>query len=100
MNDYETLNHTTWDCKYHIVFIPKRRRKVLYQELRRHLGEVFRQLAAQKESKIEEGHLLPDHVHMLLSIPPKYAVSQVADTSKARARSIWPARTESESRIS
>src|ERR1700693_4056312 len=77
MNDYETLNHTTWDCKYHIVFIPKRRRKVLYQELRRHLGEVFRQLAAQKESKIEEGHLLPDHVHMLLSIPPKYAVSQV-----------------------
>ncbi len=67
MNGYETLNHTTWDCKYHIVFIPKRRRKVLYQELRRHLGEVFRQLAAQKESKIEEGHLLPDHVHMLLS---------------------------------
>jgi putative transposase len=50
MNDYETLNHTTWDCKYHIVFIPKRRRKVLYQELRRHLGEVFRQLAAQKNA--------------------------------------------------
>ena len=68
MNDYETLNHTTWDCKYHIVFIPKRRRKVLYQELRRHLGEVFRQLAAQKDSKIEEGHLLPDHVQMLLSV--------------------------------
>src|ERR1700677_3081180 len=64
MNDYETLNHTTWDCKYHIVFIPKRRRKVLYQELRRHLGEVFRKLAAQKESKIEEGHLLPSRAYV------------------------------------
>lgn len=77
MDAYETLNHTVWDCKYHVVFIPKCRRRVLYRELRRHLGEVFRRLALQKESKIEEGHLMPDHVHMLLSIPPKYAVSQV-----------------------
>ena len=77
MNEYESLSHTTWDCKYHVVFIPKCRRKTLYQELRRHLGEVFRRLALQKESKVEEGHLMPDHVHMLLSIPPKYAVSQV-----------------------
>jgi putative transposase len=89
------LNHTTWDCKYHIVFIPKRRRKVLYQELRRHLGEVFRQLAAQKESKIEEGHLLPDHVHMLLSIPPKYAVSQVVGYIKGKS-AIHLARTYGE----
>ena len=95
MNDYETLNHTTWDCKYHIVFIPKRRRKVLYQELRRHLGEVFRQLAAQKESKIEGGHLLPDHVHMLLSIPPKYAVSQVVGYIKGKS-AIHLARTYGE----
>ena len=95
MNDYATLNHTTWDCKYHIVFIPKRRRKVLYQELRRHLGEVFRQLAAQKESKIEEGHLLPDHVHMLLSIPPKYAVSQVVGYIKGKS-AIHLARTYGE----
>jgi putative transposase len=100
MNDYETLNHTTWDCKYHIVFIPKRRRKVLYQELRRHLGEVFRQLAAQKESKIEEGHLLPDHVHMCFPFHRSMRCRKWSDTSKARARSIWPARTESESRIS
>src|ERR1700729_3967609 len=92
MNDYETINHTTWDCKYHIVFIPKRRRKVLYQELRRHLGEVFRQLAAQKESKIEEWHLLPDHVHMLLSIPPKYAVAQVVGYIKGKSAILWPAR--------
>ena len=60
MDEYETLSHTTWDCKYHIVFIPKYRRKALYQELRRHLGEVFRRLALQKESKVEEGHLMPD----------------------------------------
>jgi REP element-mobilizing transposase RayT len=70
------VNHTTWDCKYHVVFIPKSRRKLLFQELRKPLGEVFRQLAAQKEAKVEEGHLLPDHVH-ILSIPPKYAVSNV-----------------------
>jgi putative transposase len=69
MDEYESLSHTTWDCKYHVVFIPKCRRKTLYQELRRHLGEVFRRLAPQKESKVEEGHLMPDHVHMLLSIP-------------------------------
>ena len=85
MNENETLNHTTWDCKYHTVFIPKRRRKVLYQELRRHLGDVFRQLAAQKESKILEGHLMPDHVHMLISIPPKYAVSQVVGYIKGKS---------------
>ena len=77
MDEYATLNHTTWDCEFHVVFIPKYRRKILYQELRRPLGEVFRQLAAQKEAKVEEGHLLVDHVHMLLTIPPKYAVSNV-----------------------
>src|SRR6266566_1810596 len=75
MPDSETLRHTKWDCKYHVVFIPKYRRKALYHELRRHLGEVFRALAEQKECRIEEGHLMADHVHMLLSIPPKYSVS-------------------------
>src|SRR5438105_7614665 len=69
MPDSETLGHTKWDCKYHVVFIPKYRRKALYHELRRHLGEVFRALAAQKECRIEEGHVMADHVHMLLSIP-------------------------------
>jgi len=66
-----------WDCKYHVVFIPKYRRKSLYAGLRLHLGEVFRSLAEQKESRVEEGHLMIDHVHMLISIPPKYAVAQV-----------------------
>ena len=85
MDDYESLSHTTWTCKYHVVFIPKGRRKALYQELRRHLGEVFRKLALQRESKVEEGHLMPDHVHMLLSIPPKYAVSQVVGYIKGKS---------------
>jgi putative transposase len=79
------LSHTVWECKYHVVFIPKCRRKTLYGELRVHLGEVFRKLASQKESRVEEGHLLPDHVHMLLAIPPKYSVSQVVGFIKGKS---------------
>jgi putative transposase len=85
MDDYESLSHSKWECKYHVVFIPKYRRKTLYAELRRHLGELFRKLAEQKESSIEEGHLLLDHVHMLISIPPKYAVSQVIGFIKGKS---------------
>src|SRR5207249_1645655 len=85
----ESLNHTKWECKYHVVFIPKCRRKTLYKELRRYLGEVFRRLAEQKESRIEEGHLMPDHVHMMIAIPPKYAVSQVIGYIKGRGRFTW-----------
>jgi REP element-mobilizing transposase RayT len=76
MDDYESLSHSKWECKYHVVFIPKCRRKTLYLELRRHLGDVFRKLAEQKESRIEEGHLLLDHVHMLISIPPKQLLGE------------------------
>jgi putative transposase len=87
---YESLSHSKWECKYHAVFIPKFRRKSLYGELRRHLGDVFRKLALQKESRIEEGHLMPDHVHMMISILPKYAVSQVIGyTSRIKLRSIY-----------
>jgi len=85
MDEYESLSHTKWECKYHVVFIPKCRRKKLYGELRRHLGEVLKRLAAQKESRIEEGHLMPDHVHMLISIPPKHAVSQVVGFIKGKS---------------
>ena len=85
MDNAESLSHTRWECKYHVVFIPKYRRKALYVELRRHLGEVFRKLAERKESRIEEGHLLPDHVHMLITIPPKYAVSQVIGFIKGKS---------------
>ena len=85
MDERRSLNHTKWECKYHVVFIRKCRRKVLFKELRRHLGEVFRQLAEQKESRIEEGHLMPDHVHMMIAIPPKHAVSQVIGYIKGKS---------------
>lgn len=85
MDRIESLSHSKWECKYHVVFIPKRRRKTLYGALRKHLGEVFHRLAGQKESRIEEGHLMPDHVHMLISIPPKHAVSQVIGFIKGKS---------------
>ena len=77
MDEIESLAHAKWECKYHVVWIPKYRRKALYGELRKHLGPVLRELARQRECVVEEGHLQLDHVHMLLSIPPKYAVAQV-----------------------
>ena len=85
MDEYKSLSHSKWECKYHVVFIPKCRRKTLYGQLRKYLGEVFHQLAGQKESRIEEGHLMVDHVHMLISIPPKYAVSQVIGYIKGKS---------------
>ena len=85
MDKFESLSHTAWDCKYHVIFIPKRRRKVLYGQLRKHLGEVMRELARRKECVIEEGHLMPDHVHMMISIPPKYSVSQVIGFIKGKS---------------
>jgi putative transposase len=85
MDEKESLNHRKWECKYHVVFIAKCRRKTLYKEPRRYLGEVFRRLAEQRESRIEEGHLMPDHVHMMVAIPPKYAVSQVIGYIKGKS---------------
>lgn len=85
MKDIGSLSHTRWECKYHVVFIPKYRRKKLYYELRQYLGKIFHDLARQRESRIEEGHLMPDHVHMLISIPPKYSVSQVIGFIKGKS---------------
>ena len=85
MDEKESLSHTKWECKYHVVFIPKCRRRTLYGQLRQHLGELFRRLAMQKESRIEEGHLMSDHVHMMIAIPPKYAVSQVVGYIKGKS---------------
>ncbi len=85
MDTLESLNHSIWECKYHVVFIPKGRRKVIYGHVREHLGAVFRELARQKESRVEEGHLMADHVHMLLSIPPKYAVAYVVGYIKGKS---------------
>ena len=85
MRSVESLSHTRWECKYHVVFIPKYRKKAIFGQIRKELGDVFRRLARQKESVIEEGHLMPDHVHMMISIPPKYAVSQVVGFLKGKS---------------
>ena len=85
MDEPKTLNHSKWECKYHVVFIPKYRRKALYAGLRPHLGSVFHELARRKECKIEEGHIMLDHVHMMISIPPKYAVAQVVGYIKGKS---------------
>src|SRR5262245_19112804 len=85
MPDSATLSPTKWDCKYQVVCIPQYRRKALYHEVRRHLGEVFRALAEQQEGRSAEGHLMAAHVHMLLSIPPKYSVAQIVGLSKGKA---------------
>ena len=85
MENIQSLKHSVWDCKYHMVWIPKYRRKVLYGTLRKHLGEVFHELALQRECKIHEGHLVGDHVHMMISIPPKYSVAHVAGYIKGKS---------------
>ena len=85
MKNYESLSHTRYDCKYHVVFIPKYRQKKIYGAIRRHLGEIFHELAKQKESRILEGHLKGDHVHMCISIPPKFAVSSVVGFMKGKS---------------
>ena len=85
MRDYRSLAHTRWDCKYHVVFIPKKRQRLIYGQLRKFLGEVFHELSARKGCKIEEGHLMKDHVHMCLSVPPKYAVSNVVGYIKGKS---------------
>ena len=87
----QSLNHTKWECKYHIVFIPKYRRKKLYKELRQELGQVMKDLAQQRQSEIIEGKLMIDHVNMLISIPPKYSVAQVVGYIKGKS-AIWVAR--------
>ncbi len=94
MNNNRRLNHSSWDCKYHVVWIPKYRKKIIYGHIRKYLGEVFKELALQKESEIMEGHLMGDHVHILIAIPPKYSVSQVIGYIKGKS-AIHIARTYS-----
>ena len=81
----QKLSHSSWECKYHVVFIPKYRKKILYGQLRQYVGDIIRMMAKQKECIIEEGHVCADHIHMLISIPPKYAVSQVIGYIKGKS---------------
>ena len=85
MYDEQSLSHTKWDCKYHVIWIPKYRKKSIFGDLRKYLGEIFRELAKQKECTVIEGHLMPDHVHILLSIPPKYSVAQIVGFIKGKS---------------
>ena len=95
MSKSKTLNHTEWECCYHVVFIPKYRRKAIYGQIRRDLGDVFRDLARRKQSEVVEGHVASDHVHMLIEIPPKFSVSQVVGFIKGKS-AIHIARTYGE----
>ena len=95
MSQVRSLSHSRWDCQYHVVFIPKYRKKVIFGQIRAELGDAFRRLAEQKESRIEEGNLMIDHVHMLISIPPKCAVSKVIGYIKGKS-AIHIARTYAE----
>ena len=85
MKEYQSLSHTRWGCKYHVVFIPKRRKKLIFGKLRKHIGEVLHDLANQKESAIVEGHLMLNHIHLCISIPPKYSVSHVVGFIKGKS---------------
>src|SRR6516225_10037434 len=82
---YQSLAHSKWDCKYHVVFVPKRRRKVIFGNIRRQLGPVFHALAKQKECQIVEGHWMPDQVHMCIAIPPKHPVASVIGFLKGKS---------------
>ena len=85
MYDEQILSHAKWDCKYHVIWIPKYRKKTIFGDLRKYLGEIFRELAKQKECTVIEGHLMPNHVHILLSIPPKYSVAQIVGFIKGKS---------------
>ena len=82
---YQSLAHSKWNCKYHVVFIPKRRRQMVFGQTRKHLGPIFHELAHQKECKILEGHLMPGHVHMFVEIPPKHPVAAVISFLKGKS---------------
>ena len=82
---FESLSHSKWDCKYHLVFVPKYRKKVLYGKIRQYLGPLFHELAGYRQCKILEGHMVQDHVHMLIKIPPKYSVAEIVGYIKGKS---------------
>ncbi len=85
MRDWRSLSHVRWDCKYHIVFVPKYRKKALYGKVRKHIGEILRDLCKQKGVDLLDGHAMPDHIHLCLSIPPKYSVAQLIGFLKGKS---------------
>ncbi|MEK6642635.1 MAG: IS200/IS605 family transposase [Planctomycetota bacterium] len=85
MQDWQSLSHMRWDCKYHVVIVPKYRHKVFYGEMRRRIGPILRDLCRQREVELIEGHCMPDHIHMCVSIPPKYSVSHTLGFLKGKS---------------
>lgn len=85
MKDWKSQSHVKWDCKYHVVIVPKYRRKVFYGKRRKEIGKLLRQLCVQKGLELIEGNAMPDHVHMLLSIPPKYSVAMTMGYLKGKS---------------
>jgi putative transposase len=85
MENFESLSHVRWECKYHIIFIPKYRRKAIFGKLRAKIGQILRDLCQQKEVEILEAHAMPDHIHMCVAIPPKYSVSFIIGFIKGKS---------------
>ena len=85
MHDWQSLSHVRWDCKYHIVIIPKFRRRVIYGKVRKRIGGIIRDLCRQKRIEFLEGHLMPDHIHMCLSVPPKFSIAFVIGFLKGKS---------------
>ena len=85
MRDWKTQAHVKWECKYHVVVLPKYRKKVIYGKIRHRVGEILRQLCRQKEIDLEEGNAMPDHIHMVLSVPPKYSVAMAIGFLKGKS---------------
>jgi len=85
MHDWQSQSHVKWDCKFHVVFIPKYRQKVLYGKMRRKIGHILRQLCQQKGVELLEGHAMPDHLHLCLSVPPKYSIAHTIGFLKGKS---------------
>ena len=85
MHEWQSLSHVRWECKYHVVFLPKYRRKVIYGRLRSRIGRIFRDLCDQRGVELVEGHAMGDHVHLCLSIPPKFSVSHTVGFLKGKS---------------
>ena len=85
LHDWQSLSHVKWDCKYHVVFIPKYRQKVFFGKTRERIGQILRDLCRQRGIELLEGHAMPDHIHVCLSIPPKYSVANTVGFLKGKS---------------
>jgi putative transposase len=85
MREWQSLSHVKWECKYHVVIVPKYRKKVLYGRVRGEVGKIIRQLCRQKEVELIEGHAMPDHIHLILSVPPKFSIAIVLGHLKGKS---------------